>query len=281
MSHSRSPSPAQAAVLKRNHVKVGGVDGPIMVFAHGFGCDQNMWRFVAPAFESTCRTVLFDYVGAGQSDFSAFNAARYSTLDGYAHDLIDVCDALAITDAIFVGHSVSSMIGVLAAIRRPSLFREMVLVSPSPCYIDEPPDYVGGFAREDIAGLLDMMEHNYIGWAQYLAPVVMANADREGLSRELEASFCSTDPVAAQAFAKATFYADNRADLPKVPVPTLILQVREDAIAPIQVGEYTARHIPRSELVILEATGHCPHMSHPALTIAAIREYFGRHLAVR
>jgi sigma-B regulation protein RsbQ len=260
-------------VLVRNNVKAFGRGSQPMLFAHGFGCDQNMWRFVTPAFEDDYRIVLFDYVGSGRSDLRAYDPERYSTLAGYAQDVLDVVHALDLRDVVFVGHSVSSMIGVLAANREPERFARLVLVGPSPRYINDPPSYVGGFERSDIEGLLETMEKNYIGWANFLAPVIMKNPERPELSRELEASFCSTDPVIARRFAEATFFADNRADLPSVRVPSLIMQCSEDMIAPAEVGDYLHRAIPGSALRVLKATGHCPHMSHPEETVEVIREY--------
>jgi sigma-B regulation protein RsbQ len=259
--------------LSRNNVKVFGTGTQPMLFAHGFGCDQNMWRFITPAFENDYRIVLFDYVGSGKSDLSAYDPERYSSLDGYADDVLDVCHALELRDVIFVGHSVSSMIGVLAANREPDLFSRLVLIGPSPRYINDAPDYVGGFERADIVGLLETMEKNYIGWANFLAPAIMKNPDRPELSAELEASFCSTDPVIAKNFAEATFFADNRGDLAAVKVPSLIMQCSDDMIAPSSVGEYLSRELPGSTLATLRATGHCPHMSHPDETIAVMREY--------
>jgi sigma-B regulation protein RsbQ len=260
-------------ILRRNNVNVFGSGTQPMVFAHGFGCDQNMWRFVAPAFADDYRVVLFDYVGAGRSDLGAYDPERYGRLDGYAQDILDVCHALELEDVVLVGHSVSSMIAVLAANREPELFARLVLIGPSPRYIHDPPGYVGGFERADIEGLLEMMDKNYIGWANFLAPAIMKNPDRPELGAELTESFCSTDPVIARRFAEATFFADNREDLPGVRVPSLILQCAEDMIAPDGVGEYLHRRIPGSTLRRLEATGHCPHMSHPKETIRAIREY--------
>ena len=261
-------------VLKRNHVNVIGKGTQPMMFAHGFGCDQNMWRFITPAFEDDYRIILFDYVGSGKSDLSAYDAARYATLDGYAADVLDICAALDLHDVVFVGHSVSSMIGVLAANREPERFRELVMIGPSPRYINDT-GYVGGFEREDISGLLDLMDKNYIGWANFLAPVIMKNAERPELAAELEESFCSTDPKIARRFAEATFFADNRADLPNVRVPSLIMQCAEDAIAPPEVGAYLAGVTPKSTLRLMRATGHCPHISHPEETIEAIRSYLG------
>jgi sigma-B regulation protein RsbQ len=260
-------------VLSRNNVRDFGAGSQPMMFAHGFGCDQNMWRYVAPAFEDEYRIVLFDYVGAGRSDLSAYDPERYGRLDGYADDVLDICHALDLRDVILVGHSVSSMVAVLAANREPDRFAHLILVGPSPRYINDPPAYVGGFERADIEGLLEMMDRNYIGWANFLAPAIMKNPDRPELGEELTESFCSTDPVIARRFAEATFFADNRADLPAVRVPTLILQCSDDMIAPVEVGEYTHRQVAGSTLHVLEATGHCPHMSHPEETIDAIRAY--------
>jgi sigma-B regulation protein RsbQ len=259
-------------VLKRNNVRTFGSGSQPMLFAHGFGCDQNMWRFVAPAFENDFRIVLFDYVGSGKSALAEYDERRYSTLDGYAQDVLDICHALDLQNVIFVGHSVSSMIGVLAANREPKRFERLIMVGPSPRYVNED-GYVGGFNREDIQGLLDLMEKNYIGWANFLAPVVMKNEERPELGRELHASFCSTDPKVARRFAEATFFADNRQDLASVSVPSLILQCSEDAVAPVEVGSYLHRELPKSTLRLLKATGHCPHMSHPEETISAIRDY--------
>ncbi len=244
-----------------------------MLFAHGFGCDQNMWRFVTPAFQDDYRIVLFDYVGSGKSDLSAYDAERYSTLDGYASDVLDICHALDLRNVIFVGHSVSGMIGVLAANREPELFDRLILIGPSPCYINDGAGYVGGFERQDIEGLLETMDKNYIGWANFLAPAIMKNPEHPELSQELESSFCSTDPVIARRFAEATFFADNRADLAAVQVPSLIMQCSEDIIAPDSVGEYLEGALAGSTLRHLQATGHCPHMSHPEETIAAMQDY--------
>ena len=260
-------------ILARNNVKAFGRGAQTMMFAHGFGCDQNMWRFVTPAFEDDYRIVLFDYVGAGKSDLSAYSAKRYGSLDGYAQDVLDICAALALKDTIFVGHSVSSVIGMLASIREPERFDRLILVGPSPRYINDAPDYVGGFERADIEGLLDMMEKNYIGWANFLAPVVMKNSERPELARELGESFCSTDPDVARRFAEATFFSDNRSDLQKVNRPSLIMQCSEDAIAPLEVGNYLHSQLPESTLRVMKATGHCPQMSHPEETIQIIKEY--------
>ncbi|HLL75950.1 MAG TPA: alpha/beta hydrolase [Pyrinomonadaceae bacterium] len=260
-------------VIARNNVKVFGKGEQPMLFAHGFGCDQNMWRFVTPAFEDDYRIVLFDYVGSGKSDLQAYSPERYGSLEGYTQDVLDVCAALDLRDTIFVGHSVSGVVGMLASIREPERFERLILVGPSPRYVNDPPGYVGGFERSDIVGLLDVMEKNYIGWANFLAPVVMKNSERPELAQELEESFCSTDPKIARRFAEVTFFSDNREDLSRVPVPSLIMQCSEDAIAPPEVGEYLRRSLPQSTLRVMRATGHCPHMSHPEETVEVIREY--------
>jgi sigma-B regulation protein RsbQ len=259
-------------VLARNKVKVSGRGAQPMLFAHGFGCDQNMWRFVAPAFEDEYKVVTFDYVGSGRSDLGAYDAGRYASLEGYAQDVLDVVHALDLHDVILVGHSVSSMIGVLAANREPDRFAQLVMIGPSARYVNDA-DYIGGFERADLDGLIEMMDRNFIGWANFLAPVIMKNPDRPDLGTELEQSFCSTDPVIARRFAEATFFADNRADVAEVRVPSLIVQVADDAIAPQSVGEYLSRVMPDSTYRLLDATGHCPHMSHPEETITMIREY--------
>jgi sigma-B regulation protein RsbQ len=259
-------------VVSRNNVRIFGKGSQVMMFAHGFGCDQNMWRYLTPAFENDYRVVLFDYVGAGQSDKSAYNKERYSSLQGYAQDILDICTELELRDVIFIGHSVSAMIGLLAALNNPALFTKLIMVGPSPCYVNDG-DYKGGFNRSDLEGLLETMEKNYIGWANFLAPNIMANADRPELGAELTASFCSTDPVIARQFAEATFFSDNREDLGKLKTPTLILQCSEDIIAPLEVGDYLSKHLPKSTLRVMKATGHCPHMSEPQETIALIKEY--------
>ncbi len=260
-------------VLSRNNVQMRGRGSQPLIFAHGFGCDQNMWRYVAPAFEDQYRVVLFDHVGSGRSDPSAYDAQRYSKLSSYAEDLVELCDALSLRDVVFVGHSVSCMIGLLASIQRPDLFARMILIGPSPCYVNHPPDYVGGFERSDVEDLLQMMEKNYVGWASFFAPAVMQNAENPELAAELEGSFCSTNPKTALQFARTTFFGDNRADLVKVTVPALIMQCAEDVIAPITVGEHVHRSLRGSEMRMLKATGHCPHLSHPGETLEVIREY--------
>ena len=241
-----------------------------MMFAHGYGCDQNMWRLVTPAFEDDYKIVLFDYVGAGESDLAAFDGDKYATLDGYATDVLEICAELDLREVVFVGHSVSAMIGVLAANREPERFSQLVLVGPSPYYLNDG-EYRGGFGKRDIEELLEFLDCNPLGWSAAMAPVIMGNPERPELAEELENSFCRTDPEIAKHFARVTFLSDNRADLAKVKVPSVILQCSEDSIAPLQVGEYVHRQLPQSSLVLLQARGHCPHLSAPEETIVAIR----------
>ncbi|WP_405059481.1 alpha/beta hydrolase [Kribbella sp. NBC_01505] len=260
-------------ILQRNNVVVtGNPDGRTVVLAHGFGCDQNMWRLTVPALAPEHRVVLFDYVGSGQSDLSAFDESRYASLDGYAEDVVEVADALDLTDAVFVGHSVSAMIGVLAAQKAPERFGALVMVGPSPRYVDDG-DYHGGFSAEDIDELLASLEANYLGWSTAMAPVIMGTPDRPELGDELTQSFCATDPAIARVFARTTFLSDSRADLASVRVPTLILESTEDVIAPRQVGAYVHDAVAGSTLVTLDATGHCPHLSAPEATNQALTTF--------
>ena len=260
-------------MIQRNCVSLGGVpSGRPMLFSHGFGCDQAMWRFVAPDFAVDHRVVLFDHVGSGNSDLSAYDPQKYASLRGYATDVVEICRALELTDVVFVGHSVSAMIGVLALQEAPEVFGALVMVGPNPRYVDDD-GYTGGFSRNDIIGLLDALDSNHLGWSAQMAPVIMGNPDKPELTQELTNSFCRTDPDIARQFARVTFLSDNRADLPGVAVPTLVLQCSQDVIAPDVVGEYVHRAIPGSVLTRLEATGHVPHLSAPEETTAAIRAF--------
>lgn len=262
------------AGVRNNVVESGDPDGRPMVFAHGYGCDQSMWRYVAPEFDGEFRVVLFDHVGFGGSARSAWDATRYRSLDAYAEDLLEILAERELRDVVYVGHSVSSMIGALASIREPGRFARLVFIGPSPRYIDDPSTgYVGGFSASDIAELIETLDSNVTAWSIGMAPVIMGNAERPELAGELTASFCRVAPEVASTFVRATFLGDNRADLPRITVPTLILQCSEDAIAPTEVGRYVHAEIAGSELVMLRATGHCPNLSAPAETTAAIRSY--------
>jgi sigma-B regulation protein RsbQ len=260
-------------ISRRNNVNVTGPDdAPVLLLAHGFGCDQNMWRLVVPVLAERYRVVLFDYVGSGKSDLAAWSEERYSSLHGYARDVVEVCEELDLRQAVFVGHSVSSMVGVLAAQAAPERIGALVMVTPSPCYIDSG-DYRGGFSTEDIDELLSSLEANYLGWSSAMAPVIMGNPDRPELGQELTNSFCATDPDIARVFARTTFLTDSREDLKDVRLPTLVLECEQDAIAPREVGAYVHATIPSSRLVTLAATGHCPQLSAPEATAGAILDF--------
>jgi sigma-B regulation protein RsbQ len=265
-------------ILERHHVTAVGLDdAQPMVFAHGFGCDQTMWRHVAPAFADRYRVITFDHVGAG-GPAADYDEQKYSTLQGYAADVLEIVRALDLREVVLVGHSVSAMIGALAVIEEPDRFDKLVLVAPSPRYIDDD-SYTGGFSGEDVEELLDSLASNYLGWSSAMAPVIVGNADRPQLGSELTASFCRMDPEIARQFARATFFSDNREDLAKISVPTLVLQCSDDVLAPDSVGEYVAKAVPDATLVHLAATGHCPNLSAPEETVAAI-DHFLRRLQV-
>jgi sigma-B regulation protein RsbQ len=260
-------------VYARHNINIVGEEhGPTILLAHGFGCDQNLWRLIVDRLKSDFRLVLFDLVGAGSSDPGAWDAATYSSLAGHAADVVGIVDELDLREVLFVGHSVSAMIGALAVIAEPSRFSKLVLLNPSPCYIDED-DYRGGFSKTDIDELLESLEQNYLGWSRAMAPVIMGTPDRPDLQNELAETFCRTDPEHARVFAHATFLSDNRADLPRIPVPTLVIECAHDAIAPREVGAYVHAHIPDSQLITLDATGHCPHVSAPDVTASAIAAF--------
>jgi len=260
------------SVIKRNNVNVIGNGDQVILFAHGFGCDQNAWKFVTDAFTDDYKVVLFDYTGSGKSDVTQYSPAKYNSLDGYAQDVLDICEALEIKDAIFVGHSVSSMVGILAANIHPGYFSKLVFIGPSPRYLNAE-NYTGVFEQKDLEGLFEFMENNYLGWSSAMAPAIMGNADRPELGEFLAASFCSTDPDVAKDFARVTFMSDNRADLSKLKVSSLTLQCSDDIIAPTVVGQYVHQHIPGNQFIQLSAAGHCPHISEPGETIAAIRSF--------
>lgn len=258
--------------IQKNNIRISGKGERAIIFAHGFGCNQNMWRLVAPAFEESNQVVLFDHVGAGGSDLSAYDRIKYNSLQGYANDVVEICKSLDLTKSIFVGHSVSAMIGMLAAIKAPEYFEKLIMIGPSPSYINDGL-YKGGFERQGIAELLNSMESNFEDWSKNLAPVIMGNPDQPNLSAELVQSFCVTKPDIIKQFAQVTFQSDNRLDLSKLRIPSLILQCAEDAIAPLAVGRYLEEHLQDSKLIQLKATGHCPHLSAPQETIQAIRDY--------
>lgn len=243
-----------------------------MVFAHGFGCDQNMWRLLAPAYAGRYRTVLFDLVGSGASDVAAYDPAKYSTLQGYADDALEIVREFSEGPTLFVGHSVSAMIGLLANLQEPAAFAAQIMIGPSPCYINDG-DYVGGFSRTDIESLLETLEGNYLGWSSNMAPAIMGAPDKPELAEELTNSFCRTDPEIAKQFARVTFLSDTRAELAQLGTPTLIVQCNDDIIAPVSVGDYMHRRLPRSTLSLIDNVGHCPHLSSPGPVATAIDRF--------
>lgn len=262
-------------VLKRNNVTIQGKGKDVMIFAHGYGCDQNMWRFITPAFENDFKLILFDLVGSGNSDWSSYKKQKYQNLQGYADDIIEICETLNLEKVILVAHSVSAMIGMLAAIKSPSIFKELIMIGPSPRYINDE-NYYGGFSEKDILEMVETLDSNYLGWSSAITPVIMDNPDKPELTEELKNSFCRHDPEIAKHFAKVTFMGDNRKDLNSLQTPTLIIQCKNDLIASIKVGEYVHQHISRSKFFVIEANGHCPHMSHPEEIINTIKSYLSK-----
>ncbi len=258
--------------IQRNNVVIKGKGEQVMLFAHGFGCDQNMWRYITPAFEEDYKIVLIDHVGAGKSDLTAYSPEKYSQLEGYAEDIVEICSELELKDIIFVGHSVSAVIGIIASLKEAHIFKSLILVGPSPSYINDG-DYVGGFTHQQITELLESLDNNHLGWSMAMAPVIMANPEREELAEELSNSFCRTNPEIAKQFARTTFFTDKRDLIPQVTIPTLILQCSEDVIAPEEVGVYMHEKIKNSKLVLMEATGHCPNLSAPEETISAMKAF--------
>lgn len=267
-------------IRARHAVRESAANGRPMLLAHGFGCDQNVWNAVAPAFYEDHRVVLFDHVGAGRSDHAAFDPARYATLDGYADDVLGICEDLGLEDVVFVGHSVSASIGIRAAIMRPDLLGDLVLISPSPCYVDDG-DYHGGFTIEALEEMLALISSNFLGWSRAMAPAIMGNPERPDLGKRLEESFCATDPIIAAHFARVTFFSDTRSDLSRMTRPALVMQSSQDVIAPDNVGRYVAEHLPRGRFARLQATGHCPHVSHPEEVVAQMRLYLADRNARR
>lgn len=262
-------------IFSRNNINITGKGKQPMLFAHGFGCDQQSWQFITDAFSEDYKIILFDYVGAGNSDLSAFDPEKYSRLEGYAEDVLNICESLDLRDVIFVGHSVSSMVGILAANKKPEYFEKLILIGPSPRYLNDE-GYLGGFERKDLESLFEFMDSNYLGWSGAMAPAIMGNASRPELGQFLTTSFCTTDPEMARSFARTTFFSDNRGDLKDLKIPSLTLQCREDIIAPEQIGEFVQKNTPGNTLYMMDATGHCPHISAPEETIRAIKSFLNK-----
>jgi sigma-B regulation protein RsbQ len=262
-------------IIRRNNIKISGSGERTMIFAHGYGCDQNVWRHLLPAFEKEYQVIVFDHVGSGESDLAVYDRVKYGTLHGYAEDLLEICETLEIKDPIFVGHSVSCMIGALAAIKNPDLFHSLIFLGPSPSFINEE-NYIGGFDRATINSVLESLDNNFVEWSKTMAPLIMGNLDKPELSQELVTSFCRSKPDIAKHFAQVTFLADHREDVRKVLVPTLLLQCSNDSLAPVQVGDFLHRNVPENDLVHLTATGHCPHMSAPKETILVMKGWLAK-----
>ncbi|MFN2332237.1 MAG: alpha/beta fold hydrolase [Halomonas sp.] len=260
-------------IIARNNVNVIGSGPQTLMLAHGFGCDQTMWHYLTPELRSHYTLVMFDYVGSGQSQLSAFSRSRYGSLEGYTQDINEICEALDLADVHFVGHSISCTIGLMASIADPGRFASHIMVCPSPCFLNDPPDYHGGFERADLEELISLMDRNYIGWATYLAPLVMGTNSSEVLIGEMTESLCSTDPLVAKIFAQATFFSDYRHLLPQARHPSLLLQSKTDSLANEDVGKYMYAHMPQSNLRVLPTVGHCIHMTHPALVLGEIRAW--------
>lgn len=259
-------------LITKNNITIHGTGSKSMFLVHGYGCDQNMWRFITPQFKNDYKIILIDLVGSGKSDEKSYDYDKYSSLEGYATDVIEICDVLGLKNVCLVGHSVSAMIAALAALKRPSLFKKLIMIGPSPRYINDD-NYFGGFSQNDINNLMETLDSNYLGWSSAMAPVIMGNPDRPELAAELEDSFCQNNPEIARHFAKVTFLGDNRNDLKKLTTDTLIIQSKNDAIASLKVGQFVHDNIAKSKLVVLETTGHCPHLSAPNLTIKAMKKY--------
>lgn len=268
---------SKEALTRRNNINILGNGSDTLLLAHGFGCDQNMWRFILPSLVERFTVVLFDYVGSGRSDLTAFDRKRYATLEGYAQDIAEICEGLNLKKVHYIGHSVSSMTGMLASINEPDLFASLVMVCPSPCFLNVPPDYQGGFEREDLEDLIDLMDQNYIGWANFLAPLVLGYVEETELAGELADSFCSTDPTIAKTFARATFFSDYRNQMSKLSAPTLILQSEDDALASVEVGQYMHQRIQNSELKLVNTRGHCIHMTDPDIVLSHAYSFINRN----
>jgi len=259
-------------IAQRNNVRVVGSGERTILFVNGFGCDQSMWRYIIPAFAEQFTLVLFDHVGGGASDATAYEPKKYASLNGYAQDVLDICRELHLTDVTLIGHSVGAMIGALAAIAEPIHFQRLILLCPSPCYLNEI-GYYGGFDRADIESMLAFMETDYVGWADTFAPFIMGNPEQPLLAAELSLSFCQTNPTIARQFARVTFLSDNRIDITRLQTPCILLQSAQDLIAPPEVGTYMEAHIPDATLITLPVAGHCPQLSAPTETLLAMEAF--------
>lgn len=263
------------SIQQRNNIHCYGNGEHTIMFAHGYGCDQQMWRFIYPAYSKDYRIILFDLTGSGASDLSAYDRNKYGDLYGYAEDVLEIIELYAKGKVIFVGHSVSAMIGLLASNQCPDKFAAQIMVGPSASYINDG-DYVGGYNAEDIEGLLQLVDANYREWARRMAPVIMGAAQQPALTHELLTRFEQNDPEIARHFARVTFTADHRADLSRSTVPALVLQCSDDLIAPREVGEYIHAQMQGSTLEVITNIGHCPHLSAPEASSDAIDRFLAR-----
>ncbi|WP_316806398.1 alpha/beta hydrolase [Pedobacter agri] len=259
-------------ILIRNNVKILGQGSQVIMFAHGFGCAQSSWKYITDAFLEDYRVILFDYVGSGQSDQNQYDYHKYSTLEGYACDVIDIIEALGLKDIIFVGHSVSSMIGMIAALQIPESFKKLIFIGPSPRYLNDR-DYIGGFESADIESIFTQIAEDYVGWTKGISPAVMDKAEQPELADFLQECFEETEPSIALAFAMATFKADYRHQIKNLRVPSLTLQSSNDMMAPQSAGEYIHQNTRDNFLVVMKATGHFPHISEPKETIREIKDF--------
>lgn len=266
-------------ILKRNNINISGTGDKTLLLAHGFGCDQNMWRFMLPELEKQFKVVVFDYVGSGNSDLAGFSQERYSSLEGYAKDIEEILVALDLYNVSIISHSVSSVIAGIASLNVGDRISDITMICPSPCFLNMPPDYTGGFEREDLEELINLMDKNYIGWANYLAPLVMGAGHSSELIGELSGSFCSTDPIVAKTFAKATFFSDYRSMLKEIRKPTLIFQSSKDSLAAPEIGTYMAENIKESRLELIEAEGHCLHMTDATLLSPLLIDFINSNKA--
>ncbi|WP_186576055.1 alpha/beta fold hydrolase [Aquibacillus kalidii] len=259
--------------ITRNNVKVRGTGKQPMIFAPGFNFDQNVWSKVSKEFEKDYQVVLFDYVGFGESDIHAYDPSKYSTITGYVEDLLDICSELNMSEAVFIGHSIGSMIGMLASIKAPNLFSKLIMIGPSPYLQNEPPHYIGGFEKEDLTGLMDMLDKNYMSWATNVAATIVNDPTSSNIATEIEDLFSQNDPYITRKFADVVFFSDNRKYIPQVTVPSFIIQCSDDIFVPTTVAEYMHKHLSNSTITYAKAIGHCPHLSHPNETIDIINEY--------
>ncbi|MGI4884032.1 MAG: alpha/beta fold hydrolase [Janthinobacterium lividum] len=261
------PTPSPATVLARNAVQVLGHGKPPLLLCNGFSCSQTVWHHFVAALGVHHQVILFDHVGSGASDPDAYDPLKYGTLAGYAQDVVEICQALELRGAVIMGHSVGATIALLAAAQAPEHFAKAVLLAPSPCYLNRP-GYYGGFERTDLDDILALLDTDT--WGQSFAHLLTGPANPDSVAEELAEQFCASNSAAARRFARVAFLSDHRADVPRLRLPTLVLQCTHDMVVPPAVGAYLLQHLPDARLMTLRATGHCPHLSAPVETLAAL-----------